>query len=68
KQKTFQGGSGTGCINTVFNGYILKKLQRGELKRILVVPTGALLSRDTPLQKETIPGIAHAFVVEVEEN
>lgn len=66
EQKTYQGGSGTGCVNTVFNGYILKKLQYGELKRILVVPTGALLNKDTPLQKETIPGIAHAFVVESE--
>lgn len=66
EQKTFQGGSGTGCVNSVFNGYILKALQNGEYKRILVVPTGALLNKDTPLQKETIPGIAHAFVVESE--
>ncbi len=66
EQKTFQGGSGAGCVNTAFNGYILKKLQRGELKRVLVVPTGALLNKDTPLQKETIPGIAHAFTVESE--
>ncbi len=64
EQKTFQGGSGAGCVNTVFNSYILKKLQRGEYKRILVVPTGALLNKDTPLQQETIPGIAHAFTVE----
>lgn len=66
EQKTFQGGSGTGCVNTVFNSYILKKLQRGAYKRILVVPTGALLNKDTPLQNETIPGVAHAFVVESE--
>lgn len=66
EQKTFQGGSGAGCVNTVFNSYILKRLQRGELKRVLVVPTGALLNKDTPLQKETIPGIAHAFTLESE--
>lgn len=66
EQKTYQGGSGTGCVSTAFNGYILKKLQKGLYKRILVVPTGALLNKDTPLQKETIPGIAHAFVVESE--
>ena len=64
EQKTFQGGSGAGCVNTAFNSYILKRMQRGELKRILVVPTGALLNKDTPLQKETIPGIAHAFTAE----
>lgn len=64
EQKTFQGGSGAGCVNTAFNSYILKRMQRGELKRVLVVPTGALLNKDTPLQKETIPGIAHAFTAE----
>ncbi len=64
EQKTFQGGSGAGCVNTTFNSYILKRLQTGKLKRVLVVATGALLNKDTPLQKETIPGIAHAFVVE----
>ena len=67
EQQTFQGGSGAGCISTVFNGYILSKLENGALNRILVVPTGALLNKDTPLQKETIPGIAHAFVVESEK-
>lgn len=64
EQKTFQGGSGAGCVNTAFNSYILKRMQRGELKRVLVVPTGALLNKDTPLQKETIPGIAHVFTAE----
>ena len=66
EQKTFQGGSGAGCINTVFNGYILKNLQKGKFRRIVVVATGALLNKDTPLQKETIPGIAHAFCIETE--
>ena len=28
---------------------------------------GALLNKDTPLQKETIPSISHAFVVETEK-
>ncbi len=64
EQKTFQGGSGAGCVNTTFNSYVLKRLQCGHLNRVLVVATGALLNKDTPLQKETIPGIAHAFVVE----
>lgn len=67
EQKTFQGGSGAGCVNTAFNSYILKRMQRGELKRVLIVPTGALLNKDTPLQKETIPGIAHAVTLESEE-
>ena len=67
EQQTFQGGSGAGCISSVFNGYILNQLESGALNRILVVPTGALLNKDTPLQKETIPSIAHAFVVETDK-
>ncbi|MGN0796534.1 MAG: stage V sporulation protein AD [Christensenellales bacterium] len=64
-QKTEQGGSGAGCANTLFNGYFLKKMLVGEYSKILFVPTGALLSRDTPLQKETIPSIAHAVSFEL---
>jgi stage V sporulation protein AD len=65
EQKTFQGGSGAGCSNVVFNGYILKEMKAHRLKRVLLVPTGALLSRDTPLQKQTIPSIAHAVSIEI---
>lgn len=67
EQQTFQGGSGAGCVNVTFNADILRRMERGELKRVLVLATGALLNKDTPLQKETIPGISHAFVVEAEE-
>lgn len=66
EQQTFQGGSGAGCVNVTFNAGILPRMERGELKRVLVLATGALLNKDTPLQKETIPGISHAFVVEAE--
>ena len=67
EQETFQGGSGAGCVNTVFNGYIAKRLECGELRKVLVLATGALPNKDTPLQKETIPGVSHAFVAESEE-
>ena len=67
EQETFQGGSGAGCVNTVFNGSIVKRMERGELKKVLVLATGALLNKDTPLQKESIPGVSHAFVAECEE-
>lgn len=67
EQQTFQGGSGAGCVNVTFNADILRRIERGELKRVLVLATGALLNKDTPLQKETIPGISHAFVVEAKK-
>ena len=54
-------------MNTVFNAHIIKRIERGELRRVLVLATGALLNKDTPLQKETIPGVSHAFTVEREE-
>jgi stage V sporulation protein AD len=39
-------------------------MKKGEIKRMLVVATGALLSPITFQQKETIPCIAHAVSIE----
>ena len=63
-QRTFQGGSGAGCSASVLNSCILKKMENGELNRILFMATGALLSTTSSQQGETIPGIAHAVVIE----
>lgn len=65
EQKTFQGGSGAGCSNVVFCSYIYKQMLAKKFKKVLLVPTGALLSKDSPLQKQTIPGIAHAVSIEM---
>lgn len=66
KQDTNSGGSGCGCSATVMGSYIYKKLIKGQLKKVLLISTGALLSATSPLQGETIPGIAHAVAVEME--
>lgn len=66
-QDVGQGGSGTACSGATFNGYIYKKMMNGELKRVLLVPTGALLSKTSSLQGETIPGIAHAVSFTTED-
>ena len=66
-QKTFQGGSGAGCSAAVFNSYILDKLKKGELKKVLFAPTGALLSPMSSQQGDSIPAICHAIVIESEE-
>lgn len=60
----YQGGSGAGCISLVFNSYLYDKLVNGKLKKILLVATGALLSSTSSQQGESIPGIAHAVVIE----
>ena len=61
------GGSGCGCSATVMNSYIYTKLTNHEYKRVILMSTGALLSTTSSQQGETIPGIAHAVVVEAEE-
>ncbi|MBQ8685332.1 MAG: stage V sporulation protein AD [Clostridia bacterium] len=61
----FQGGSGAGCSAVVFNSYIFDKLRRGELKRVLLAATGALLSTVSSGQGESIPCISHAVSIEV---
>ena len=64
EQDVHAGGSGCGCSATVLNGFYLPKLQNGDLKRILFMSTGALMSPTSSQQGETIPGIAHAVVLE----
>jgi len=64
KQHAYQGGSGCGCSAVVFNGFILDKLRKGDYKKVLFVATGALLSPISSFQGNTIPGIAHAIVIE----
>ncbi len=63
EQDVHSGGSGCGCSASVVNSYIMKKLKGGELKKVLFVGTGALLSPTSSLQKESIPGIAHGVLL-----
>jgi stage V sporulation protein AD len=68
KTQTVQsGGSGCGCSAVVTYGHLLNRMLKGELKRILVVATGALLSPLSFQQGESIPGIAHAVSIESRE-
>lgn len=64
EQDTHAGGSGCGCSATVLNAYLLPRLKSGELKRIIFMSTGALMSLTSSQQGESIPGIAHAVVLE----
>ncbi|NLZ38236.1 MAG: stage V sporulation protein AD [Firmicutes bacterium] len=63
-QQVGAGASGCACSAVVTYGHLLNRMNRGELKRILVVATGALLSPLSYQQKETIPCIAHAVAIE----
>ena len=63
-QDTHSGGSGCGCSAAVLCSYLLPKVVSGEWKRILFLPTGALLSKTSYNEGESVPGIAHAVVIE----
>ena len=63
-QKVQSGGSGCGCSAVMLTGYILQKLQKGEWKRVLFVPTGALLSTVSFNEGNSVPGIAHGVILE----
>lgn len=64
KQDTHAGGSGCGCAATVLSAYILKQIEAGVWKRVLFVPTGALLSKTSFNEGQAVPGIAHGVVIE----
>lgn len=65
-QNVMAGASGSGCSAAVTYGHLLNRMRKGELNKILVVATGALLSPLTFQQQETIPCIAHAVSIEMQ--
>ena len=67
RQGTGSGGSGCGCAAVTMSAHFLPVMRRGELKRVLFVPTGALLSKISFNEGENVPGIAHAVVLEAVE-
>lgn len=64
KQDTNAGGSGCGCAAVVFAAFILPRIAAGEWKRVLFVPTGALMSKISFFEGQSVPGIAQAVVLE----
>ena len=58
-QNCGQGGSGAGCSAIVYSAYLHKELLAKKLHKILLVPTGALLSRLSTMQGESKIGRAH---------
>lgn len=63
-QDTHAGGSGCGCAAVTLSAYILKQIEEGNWKRVLFMPTGALLSKTSFNEGQSVPGIAHAVVLE----
>ena len=63
-QDVHAGGSGCGCCAATLSAYLLKQLEEGFWKKILFLPTGALLSKTSYNEGKTVPGICHAIVLE----
>ncbi len=59
-QDVHAGGSGCGCSASMMCGHFLKRIEAGELNRVLFCATGALMSTTMVQQGGSIPGIAHA--------
>ena len=67
-QDTHAGGSGCGCAAATLAAYILPQMLRGVWNRVLFIPTGALMSKVSFNEGQTIPGIAHAVILERSES
>ena len=65
-QDVHAGGSGCGCGASVLCGYLLDRLEKRELRRLLFCATGALLSPTSSWQGESIPGVCHAVAITAE--
>ena len=64
KQDTHAGGSGCGCVASVSCGWLMKRIEKGELNRVLIAGSGAMLSPTSCQQGESIPGISYAVCIE----
>ena len=60
------GGSGCGCVASVFSGYFYQQMKEKKLNKVLLIATGALMSPISINQGESIPSIAHAIAIENE--
>lgn len=62
------GASGCGCSASVLASYFLPLLEKGELKNVLFLSTGALMSPTSVMQGDNILGIAPLIKISREED
>jgi len=65
KQEVYSGGSGIACLPLVTYSYILDRMKKDKLKKVLLVATGALMNPTMCNQHLSIPSISHAISLEV---
>ena len=64
-QPVYAGGSGPACLPLVAYSYVMDKMRKGKISRVLLVATGGLMNPTMVNQKLSIPSIAHAISLEV---
>lgn len=68
EQDTHAGGSGCGCSAVTLCSYIIDNIIDRKWKKVLFLPTGALLSTVSYNEGKSVPGIAHGIMLEYCEN
>lgn len=63
-QDVHGGGSGCGCSAVMLSAHFLPMLERKDIKKIIFMATGAMMSPMTLLQGQAIPSVAHLLVLE----
>ncbi len=62
-QDKHAGGSGCGCSAVVLASHLLPQLERVQLRRILFIGTGAMMSPSSLQQGLAIPAVAHLVAI-----
>lgn len=63
RQDKHAGGSGCGCSAVVLASHFIPMLERGALRRILFIGTGAMMSPSSLQQGQAIPAVAHLVAI-----
>ena len=63
KQDMHSGGSGCGCSAVVLASHLLPRLRERDMRRILFIGTGAMMSPSSLQQGLAIPAVAHLVCI-----
>lgn len=67
KKDVHSGASGCGCSASVLASHVLPKVEKGEIKKMLFLSTGALMSTSSVCQGDNILGVAPLLQIEHED-
>ncbi len=59
RQDMHAGGSGCGCSAVVLASRLCPRLEKGEIRNLLMIGTGAMMSPSSIQQGQSIPAVAH---------